>query len=271
MVRGEALGSILLSIMRNITYAESSIYMYEATASPPIAGSVSRQVVMKVGEDETPKPLRNRELIERAKSYLTSATAYIMPLVAITPNIYTGLMTIPLLGYLIMMVTNLSAYPEGPLYLLFGGSIPDLIILLLGLAFAVYSIVFLRRNRPVGLVTTGPYRIVRHPQYLGFILLTCALTGKSVWILEHTFGIGFLGVPETIAAWFVMMFAYVGLALFEERHLLNVYQEGWTHYRENVGFLVPLLAGQRRGLEVVAAVILFAGLMFILVLFDSSF
>ncbi len=135
----------------------------------------------------------------------------------------------------------------------------------------MYSAVFLWRKKPAGLVTTGPYRIVRHPQYLGLILLTGALTSRSIWILEHTFGIGLLGVPETIAVWFVMMFAYVGLALFEERHLLRVYQEGWTQYRENVGFLLPLLVSQQRGLEIVAAILLFAGLMFGLLLFGRIF
>jgi len=226
---------------------------------------------MKVGEDETPRPLSNREPIERAKRLLTTAAAYIMPLVAITPNIYTGIMTIPLIGYLVLMVTNLSVYPEGPSFLVFGGSILDAVILLIGLVLTLYSIVFLHRNKPAGLVTSGPYRIVRHPQYLGLIMLTAALTSKSVWILEHTFGIGLLGVPETIAVWFVMMFAYVGLALIEERQLLSKYQEGWTPYRKKVGFLLPLLVSRQRGLEVVASALLFAGLVSGLVFFGRLF
>jgi protein-S-isoprenylcysteine O-methyltransferase Ste14 len=229
--------------------------------------SVVGQAVVTVGEDETPGPSTEEERIGRAGRLLASAAAYAMPLLASTPSFYIGLMTVPFLVYLIMMVANLSTHPEGPLYLLLAGSIPDMIVMLLGLAFTVHSVAFLWRKKPAGLVTTGPYGVVRHPQYLGLILFTGALTSRSVWILEHTFGFGLMGVPETIAVWFAMVFAYVGLALFEERHLLRVYPENWPQYHEKVGFLLPLLASQRRELEIVAAVLVFAGLMFGLVLF----
>lgn len=48
-----------------------------------------------------------------------------------------------------------------------------------GFLFAVCSVVYLRIHGKDGLVKTGPYRYVRHPQYFGILLMTIGLTGWS--------------------------------------------------------------------------------------------
>lgn len=153
--------------------------------------------------------------VERIKRTLADALAYIIPLVMSTPGLYAGLMTMPLLAYL-----ELTLFSQGGIsYLLLGGSTIENAVLILGLVFFLYSVLCLWRTKPKGLVTGGPYRIVRHPQYLGLILFTAVLTSRSVWVLLNTFGIGFLKPYETIDVWFLMVVAYVGLAMFEEPHL----------------------------------------------------
>lgn len=225
-------------------------------------------MMMRDEEDKT--SLREKDFIDRIKRVLANVAGYIIPLFMSAPGLYAGLMTLPFLAYLTIIVADLPFSQEAISYLLLGGSIFDNVVLLLGLVFLLYSVVFLWRGKSKELVTSGPYRIVRHPQYLSLIMFTAVLTSRSVWVLENTFGVGFLGVSETVVVWFLMVFVYIGLALFEERHLASVYQEYWADYRTKVGFLVPLLTSQQRWLDIATSVILLTGLMLSLLFFNSS-
>jgi protein-S-isoprenylcysteine O-methyltransferase Ste14 len=226
--------------------------------------------VILLGDSESSRLRHNNERMKRIKESVTGAVAYFMPLVMSAPGFYMGLMTVPFLVYLITVIIGLPTTQEPVAYLLLGGSPLDNGLLSLSLAFLLYSVVFLWHKKSKGLVTTGPYRVVRHPQYLGLIVFTAVLTSRSVWILQNTFGIGLFSVPETIAIWFLMVFVYVGLAVFEERHLSIVFKDKWPDYIMGTGFLMPFVASQRRWLEIVVSVLLFAGLLFSLLSFSSS-
>jgi protein-S-isoprenylcysteine O-methyltransferase Ste14 len=203
---------------------------------------------------------------ERIRRALTDAVGFIIPLFMSTPGLYAGLMTLPFLTYLFFSFTS----PGGFLYLLLGGSVFENIVIILGLVLLVYSVGYLWRTKQEGLVTKGPYRIVRHPQYLGLMLFTAVLTSRSIWVLMNTFGLGYLRPWETLAAWHIMVLAYVGLAVFEERHLRGVYLEEWSDYRTNVGLLVPLLTHKRRWLEIVLSLIFLAGIMSLLLYSNNT-
>ncbi|MFQ6064478.1 MAG: methyltransferase family protein, partial [Candidatus Bathyarchaeia archaeon] len=125
-----------------------------------------------------------------------------------------------------------------------------------GLLILVYSVAHLRIKRHEGLVTSGPYRLVRHPQYLGMILSTLGLTSWSVWILNNTFGIGFLSPSQTIGVWFIELFAYILLAYVEELDLSRRYGESFENYKSEVPFFIPFLPTSRKALEIFVSILI---------------
>lgn len=121
----------------------------------------------------------------------------------------------------------------------------------------VYCVAYLwRRKGKVGLVTTGPYRLVRHPQYFSVTIFTFILTYESVWLLQHTLGFGWLSADETILLWIAMLIAYIGIACIEERHLSAVFGSEWAEYRNRVGFLIPFVHFKSRLAEIIICLII---------------
>jgi protein-S-isoprenylcysteine O-methyltransferase Ste14 len=88
-----------------------------------------------------------------------------------------------------------------------------------------YAYFYAIRHR-VGLVTTGPYAVVRHPQYLGIFL---GLTGFSL-----------LGArPIAVVAWITAVCLYLALMIHEEAENVRRFGEAFRTYRERVPFIIP--------------------------------
>ncbi len=206
---------------------------------------------------------------ERIRSVFLKVSGYFVPLVQSLPplGVWTGLMTLPFVSYLITMFANLPVNLSRALSDFF---VPFLILekvlVIIGILFFVYSLAYLVTKRKEGLVTSGPYRLVRHPQYLGMILSTLGLTSWSVWILNNTFGIGFISPSQTIGVWFIELFAYITLAYIEEQYLSRNYGEFFENYESQVPFLVPFLKTNRRILDIPISIIIPAILLFGLII-----
>jgi protein-S-isoprenylcysteine O-methyltransferase Ste14 len=102
---------------------------------------------------------------------------------------------------------------------------------LFALAVAYLKKAFLGDVEPVTdrLVTTGPYRFVRHPLYLGMLVAAfgVAVAFRSVW-----------GLSITLA-----VFAPAGLwrARLEEQALARRFGEEWERYARRTRFVLPLI------------------------------
>ncbi len=208
--------------------------------------------------------------LQRLKMKVVSLVGYILPFLASIPPMlgWAGLMTVPLIFFLIVMGGRFPELPVSIPYLFLGGTILDTMVVIIGFILLVVSIVVLWRDKSDGLVTHSVYKIARHPQYLGLILFTAGLTSRSVWILLHTFGIGWLSVQGTIIVWTLMVVVYNCLASIEELHLSNVFSESWSEYRGRVGFIIPIPVRLPRALEIALAIILPVLLLYGLIFFS---
>ena len=189
---------------------------------------------------------------ERLKMRVIGAIGLLLPFLASIPPItaWGALMTVPFLMYIILIMTNPSAT------VLYPADIINIVSILLALLLLVYSVGYLWTKKSAGLVSTGPYRIVRHPQYFSIIIFTTIVTYQSVWILQNTFGIGWLSAEQTIALWVAMLVAYAIIASIEELHLNEVYGSEWIEYRNRVGFLLPFVHFRSRIVEAIICILL---------------
>jgi protein-S-isoprenylcysteine O-methyltransferase Ste14 len=110
-----------------------------------------------------------------------------------------------------------------------------LAIFVLGLALAVWARVYLGRNwgMPMSqkvdpeLVTTGPYRRVRHPIYSGIIL---AMIGTSIAVSLY-----WLVALVVIGAYFLFS------AVEEERFMASRFPDTYPEYKRSTKMLIPFI------------------------------
>ncbi len=195
--------------------------------------------------------------IQRLKTRVLDVVGYLVPLFQSIPFVYAGLMSAPFILYLLgLVVTSPITLPAFVLALVFGGFPLEFVISVIGFFLLIYSVVYLRLNKKHSLVTDGPYKFIRHPQYLGVLLLTLSLTTRSVWIITHTDGWGFFTGQVTILLWYATLAAYVFLAIAEEQYLISNHNEIYTDYLRTSNFFIPFLVTRRRLVDVTLSIIL---------------
>jgi protein-S-isoprenylcysteine O-methyltransferase Ste14 len=88
-------------------------------------------------------------------------------------------------------------------------------------------------QRRQALATTGPYSYVRHPQYVGFVLVMFGFLLQWPTIL-------------TLGMFPVLVFMYVRLAREEEREALSAFGKAYADYAARVPAFIPGLARIRQ-------------------------
>lgn len=87
-----------------------------------------------------------------------------------------------------------------------------------------------------GLATTGPYSYVRHPQYVGFVLVMFGFLLQWPTIL-------------TLAMFPVLVWMYARLARQEERDVLSTFGDAYTRYAAQVPGFIPRFSRVFRAAE----------------------
>jgi protein-S-isoprenylcysteine O-methyltransferase Ste14 len=110
-----------------------------------------------------------------------------------------------------------------------------LAIFILGLALAIWARVYLGRNwgMPMSqkvdpeLVTTGPYRSIRHPIYSGIIL---AMIGTTIAVSLY-----WLVAIILLGSYFLYS------AIVEERNMAQLFPSSYPQYKRSTKMLVPFI------------------------------
>ncbi len=197
------------------------------------------------------------ELVSAKIHRFTSFIAYVLLLLQSTPNLWTGFMTLPLILILVTLFSGIpSTYPVYYYFLDIGFP-----FVCLGQILLIWSTIHYIRHRKEGLVTSGPYRLMRHPQYFGSLLFSLGLTQSSIWILKMTFGLGWLSPEWTMTAWFLTLIAYIFLAYAEEYYLILKMKEKYLSYVGNTPFMFPFIKLQKRGVETFTCIVIMASFL----------
>jgi protein-S-isoprenylcysteine O-methyltransferase Ste14 len=127
-------------------------------------------------------------------------------------------------GHLLEMMFGWKANPHFGLFHI-------LSYVFIGLGFVLIASawrVLFEAQRSRTLATTGPYSYVRHPQYIGFILVMLGFLVQWPTIL-------------TLAMFPVLTFMYVKLAQNEERESLAAFGDDYRRYMAGVPGFLPRL------------------------------
>jgi protein-S-isoprenylcysteine O-methyltransferase Ste14 len=152
-----------------------------------------------------------------------------------------SVMTIPILPYLTYLLMG-QANPEREIQVLFFAKdfVVGRIIALVG--FAVLSVAgtqfLLNRSKGVGLIRTGLYSRIRHPQFMGIVIIAIGLTVMVLTLRT-------VNQPQIIGMWLIQILGYIGIARYEETHLLKRFGESFRQYKRDVPFMFPIKCPSR--------------------------
>ena len=142
---------------------------------------------------------------------------------------FLGYQNVATLWYFLVGVTGRELFGSIFLYVI----IPiSNIIILTGMFLIVFGWTRIFKAKKE-LVTTGIYAHVRHPQYLGFLLLTL--------------GINFLWTTfSTLILWPILALLYYRLAREEEKNMEEAFGEEYREYRNNVPMFIPRITPREK-------------------------
>jgi len=177
----------------------------------------------------------------KTSSILTSISSILIPFLQYVPctAIWFGIMSVPLISYLALFFQDPSILLYDLRFLI---GTQGFYVVLFGLILYTYSLIYKLSHRGQ-LIIKGPYKYVRHPQYLAFIIMTLGMT----IVATHTspifeFAVSYEnGFSILFFIWIGEVLAYILLGKIEEIALKAKYGDKFLEYRNRVAFIVPFL------------------------------
>ena len=189
-----------------------------------------------------------KKMIQKIKSackeLLTTISSFMILVFQYLPcaSIWFGIMSLPLITYFGYFLSNPEiAISDFEFFLSYG--YPWSVLSILGGILFIYSFIYqlIHRNN---LIKQGPYRYIRHPQYLGAIIMTFGLTMISLntspifpFSNEFSYDHSFL-----VFIWLIEVIAYIVLGKIEDFFLKTKYGKDFIEYQNSVGFMIPFLS-----------------------------
>ena len=123
------------------------------------------------------------------------------------------------IGLLLVAVCAYFAKPDA------GTVTTGLVIALFGQIFRIYAAGFIFKNKQ--LASNGPYALVRHPLYLGNVLILIGFTVASanLYVL--------LGAVLFFLIWYPAAIAY------EDNKLEGIFEDEWREWSKNIRAIIP--------------------------------
>ena len=191
----------------------------------------------------------NRDKIKnKVSSIFTSISSILIPFFQYVPctAIWFGIMSVPLITYLSFFFQNPGILLSDITFLF---SSYEIYIILLGFTFCIYSLIYQLTHRKQ-LIRTGPYKYVRHPQYIALIIMTL---GMTLIVFQTSpifnFNLNIDGFTFIFLIWIGEVLAYIILAKIEDYALKAKYGDEFLDYANNVSFMIPFFKIKRNVIE----------------------
>ncbi len=142
--------------------------------------------------------------------------------------LFAEMFGIPLLLYILSSIVpgHFGGWVNNPRIFGWTGAVIGVWLTLIGMILVIIG--WHQIHRATGLVTTGTYKYMRHPQYTGFFLI---ITG---WILHWETTLTLLMYP-------ILLFIYFSLARREDIELKKEFDVEYEIYRQRTPMFFPIL------------------------------
>ena len=188
--------------------------------------------------------LKGNKIKNKITSVATSLSSILIPIFQYVPctAIWFGIMSVPLITYLAFFFQNPGILVSDFAFLF---NSYEIYIIILGFLLYIASLIYQLTHRKQ-LIRTGPYRYLRHPQYIALIIMTFGMTlmvFKTSPIVNFDLSIDVYIFMFLI--WTGEVLAYIILAKIEEYALKAKHGDEFLDYANNVSFMFPFLKLKR--------------------------
>ncbi len=193
--------------------------------------------------------INNDKIKGKVSSISTSISSFLIPIFQYVPctAVWMGIMSVPFFAYLSLYFQNPGIFIYDLNFLF---RTHEIYIVLFGLTLFIFSLIYQLTHRKQ-LIRTGPYKYLRHPQYIAFIIMTFGMTLIAFQTSPiFNFNLGYLnGYTVLLYIWIGEVLAYIVLAKIEEIALKAKYGDKFLEYANDVAFMIPFLKLKRNKTE----------------------